>query len=492
MKLDRSSGILLHISCLPGKFGIGDIGPEAYKFIDMLVETKQKLWQILPLTPTDNRSPYSAVSAFAGNTLLISPELIVEQGFITKKDLSDVPDFADNRVDFSAVEDFKNNLFKLAYDNFQNKTSDKKSFEKFCLDHKFWLEDFALYRACKEYYQGQPWFQWDEEIKFRETKTINKLKKELADRINYHKFLQYLFYGQLNQLKEYADKSKIKIIGDMPFYMDYDSADIWVNPDLFQLDDKLSPIAVSGSPPDQFSPVAQRWGTPLYNWDNLKSEKYQWWIKRLKQTLELVHIVRIDHFRGLEAYWSIDADEEDAKKGKWVKAPGEDFLDHAHRVIGELNVIAEDLGHITEEVIELRNKFNMPGMTILQFAFTGDADNPYLPYKYEKNLVAYTATHDNDTNLSWFENLNKKEKDQVTKYFDLNGKDINWAMIRQVFSSITDIAIVQIQDILCLGSEARMNNPGSGGNNWTWRFESSKLTKKLKDQLKCVTEIYGR
>lgn len=492
MKLDRSSGILLHISCLPGKFGIGDIGPEAYKFIDMLVETKQKLWQILPITPTDNHSPYSAVSAFAGNTLLISPELMLDAGLISKKDLANVPDFADNKVDFFAVENFKNDIFKMAFDKFQNKTNNKKSFERFCTNHKFWLEDFALYRASKEHHQGQPWFQWDEKIKFRDPASINKLKKDLADRINYHKFLQYIFYDQINQLKEYADKSGIKIIGDIPFYMDYDSADIWLNPDLFQLDKQLNPKAVSGSPPDQFSSAAQRWGTPLYNWDNLKSEKYQWWIKRLKQTLELVHIVRIDHFRGLEAYWSIDADEEDAKKGKWVKAPGEDFLNHAHKAIGELNVIAEDLGHITQEVIDLRDKYNIPGMTILQFAFTGDSDNPYLPYKYEKNLVAYTATHDNDTNLSWFKNLNKKEKDQVTKYFDLNAKDINWAMIRQVFSSVTDVAIAQIQDVLCLGNEARMNDPASGNDNWTWRFEWTMLTKKLKDQLKCVTEIYGR
>lgn len=492
MLISRASGILCHISSLSGKYGIGDFGSEAYKFIDFLTETQQKFWQILPISDTTNNSPYSCISAFAGNYLFISPDLLLKDKYITKKDLENFPE--NNRVDFNSVKNFKTKLLKKAFEKFQQSAKSKQEkFLKFCNNNKFWLEDYSLYKTLKDHFEGLPWFEWEENIKCRNKKSLAEYEKQLKSEIEYYKFIQYIFFEQLNTLKQYANKSGIEIIGDIPFYLDYDSCDIWSSSELFQLDKNKKPIAVSGTPADQFSDKGQLWGMPVYDWNELKKTDYQWWLNRLKHSNNIFNYTRIDHFRALEAYWSIPYGESNPEKGKWIKAFGDEFLNIAYKQIKNLNIIAEDLGLITPEVIALRDKFQIAGMKILQFAFLDNNKNTHLPHNYDKNFIAYTATHDNNTTIGWFNNLKKTEQKKVLDYLGASNKNnINWQMIKLISSSVANTAIIPIQDILGLGEESRMNNPIAPENNWTWRFTNKMLTPKIKKQLQDNTVLYGR
>jgi 4-alpha-glucanotransferase len=495
MKIVREAGILLHISSLPGQFGIGDIGPQAYRFVDFLKETGQKIWQILPITATD-QSPYSGTSAFAGNPNLISPEKLVKEGLLLEDDLNDCPEFSNEKVDFSKVINFKHKLLRLAFKRFKkiNNHTKVKEYEDFCNQNNYWLEDFSLFMGLRENfsYKSEPvWTEWPNDIVCRQPEAIADYKKELEPEINYQKFIQYLFFYQWYQLKSYTNKLGIKIIGDMPIYVSYDSADVWTCPELFQLDNNKKPVAVSGSPADQFSEIGQVWGNPLYNWDKLKENKFDWWVKRVRKALSTVDIVRIDHFRGFEAYWSIPESGKPSE-GKWIKAPGEELLNTLKTELGELNLIAEDLGHITPEVMELRDKFAIPGMKVLQFAFKGDTSNPYLPFNYQNNFIAYTGTHDNDTTLSWFQSLSGEERMKVLEYLNSDGKEINWELIKLVHSSVADFAVIPLQDLLGTGEDGRMNNPAGSKDNWAWRFKEEEINQEIKDRLYRITKIYGR
>jgi 4-alpha-glucanotransferase len=495
MKDIRSAGVLLHITSLPGKFGIGDLGPAAYQFADFLLETGQKIWQILPLGSTETGNPYSGTSAFAANPMLLSPEKLVQQGLLEADYLSDLPHFNEDKFDYKEVSDFKNKLLRHSFKNFRKNATEeqKKEFDTFCQLNSFWLNDFAVYMTIKENYRNKSWIDWPAEFAFHDPGILEKFRADSETETRYYKYLQYLFFFQWYQLKAYVNKLGIKIIGDMPVYVNYESADVWAHPELFLLDEKRRPVAVSGAPPDQFSEKGQLWDNPLYDWDKLKETNFNWWIKRLKKTLTTVDVVRIDHFRGLEAYWSIPAGSEDACKGKWVTAPGDDFLTAAVKELGTLNVIAEDLGHITPEVIELRDKFKLPGMKVLHFAFQEGPGSPYLPHNYEKNFIAYTGTHDNDTTVSWFNGLPAENREYLLDYLYSDGSNIHWELIRLAHSSVADTAIIPLQDIMGCGGEARMNDPtGTVKENFKWRFRDEMLTREMKDELKLITKTYGR
>lgn len=493
----RGSGILLHITSLPSPYGIGDIGPSAYKFADFLADTKQQFWQVLPLNRTflaNSNSPYSSVSAFAGNPLLISPELMIRDGLITNDDILSRPNFPVERVDYPAVIKYKNRLLHSAYKLFKLKKKD--DYEAFAAKNADWLEDFALFLALKGRFIGRNWSEWPREFRDRDTESLKYARRLLSDKIEDEKFFQYLFYTQWFSLKNYCNQKGIQIIGDVPIYVDRESVDVWNNPELFKLDDNKMPISVSGVPPDYYSKTGQLWGNPVYRWDILKETGYAWWIKRLGHNLRLFDLVRIDHFRGFAAYWEVPATEKTAINGKWVEGAGEDFFNALFKHFPSLPVIAEDLGVITDDVRELIRRFSFPGMKILLFAFGGDLPtNPYAPHNCVKNCLVYTGTHDNNTVKGWFEKeMSTGDKERLFQYLGrrVNADEIHWVLIRLAMMSVANTTIFPMQDIMGLGEEARMNLPATTNENWEWRLTPEQLTPQLSKDLLEITKIYGR
>ncbi|MGH2593514.1 MAG: 4-alpha-glucanotransferase [Anaerolineae bacterium] len=494
MRFPRSSGILLHPTSLPGRYGIGDLGDEAYRFVDFLTSAKQRLWQVLPLGPTGyGDSPYQCFSAFAGNPLLVSPDKLIEDGLLTRDDVRDVPNFPADCVNYGDVIPFRFDLLHRAAQRFKSGTSGSlaAAFDVFCQDAAGWLDDFALFMALKDAHSGTVWSSWESGIVKRTPEAIGRWSEALAETVFAHKFLQFLFFRQWTAVKQYANDRGIRIIGDIPIFVAYDSADVWSHPDLFFLDDRGQPTVVAGVPPDMFTETGQLWGNPLYRWDALARQGYAWWIDRFRATLSQVDIVRLDHFIGFTRYWEVPAGEETAENGRWVPGPGAAIFHAVEAVLGKLPIIAEDLGVVTPQVEALRDKFEFPGMKTIQFAFTGP-DNPFLPHNYTQNYVVYTGTHDNDTSRGWFSTASPEEKSFAQRYLARNGADFAWDLIRAAMSSVADTVIVPLQDVLGLGSEARMNYPGRPSGNWGWRFTPGMLNDGHGSRLREMVELYGR
>ena len=494
----RRSGILLHITSLPSSYGIGDLGPGAFRFADFLAETKQGLWQILPLNPTDSiysDSPYSATSSFAGNPLLISPEYMVREGLLSEADVESPPSFPKGQVDYGAVKAYKNRLFHLAYERFRMKTG-KDRYERFCSDNSCWLEDFSLFMALKARYYGKSWNKWPPEVRDRQPDALHMVHKQLYNYVEKEKFLQYLFFRQWFSIKEYCYRRGIQIIGDLPLYVAYDSADVWVNPEVFKLDGKKAPSFVSGVPPDLFSKTGQLWGNPVYRWDVLKEKGYDWWIRRLEYSFKYHDLVRIDHFRGLIAYWEVPAGEKTAVNGKWVEVPTEDFFRTLFRKFPSLPIIAEDLGKKTPEVTQIMHQYDIVGMRPLLFAF-GDtlSGHSYAPHNIPQNSVVYTATHDLNTVRGWFEKeATPEERERLFRYIGRKVPltQLHRELIRLAMMTVAHTVIIPMQDILGLGGKARMNRPGTTYGNWKWRFLPGQITPAIARYLLEVTELYGR
>lgn len=495
MKYKRSSGIILHPTSFPGPDGMGDLGPEAYRWVDFLANTGCALWQILPLGPTGyGDSPYQCFSAFAGNPYLISSTLLLEDHLLTADDLVDRPVFPENSVDYGPVIQWKLKILDRAFIRFNKSTSKKLKtlFEEFQASEKEWLDDFALFMAIKESQGGCSWNLWPLGLRKREPAALEEFKNSNLDVIQRHMFRQFLFFRQWSTLRDYANQKGIKIIGDIPIFVAYDSSETWSNPEIFYLDSKGSPTVVAGVPPDYFSPTGQLWGNPLYRWDVHQKTNYAWWIKRIRSSLKMVDIIRLDHFRGFAAYWEIPADMPTAEKGRWVPGPGKDFFIAMEKELGDLPIIAEDLGEITRDVIELRDYFKLPGMKIFQFAFASDSQDPFLPHNYPQNCVAYTGTHDNDTSFSWYQTTSETERDFIRRYLARDGHDISWDMIRAVWSSVSMMALAPLQDFLSLGGEARMNFPGKPSGNWSWRLPVNGLNPFLQERIKDMNYLYDR
>lgn len=500
MKFPRRSGILLHPTSLPGRFGIGDLGNAAYRFVDFLAAARQSYWQVLPLSPTGYAdSPYQGLSAFAGNPMLISPEKLVEAGYLSQEDLEEAPDFPSERVDFGPVICYKTGLLDRAFANFQARASraQRAAFSSFCQEQAFWLEDFALFMALKETHNLRPWWEWKPELAKREPQALARAREALADEIASQKFRQWQFFEQWLALKRYANERRIRIIGDIPIFVARDSADVWANPNLFQLDDDLKPTVVSGVPPDYYSCTGQLWGHSLYRWEVMAREGYSWWIKRLRMAFTQADIVRIDHFRGFYNYWEVPAGEKTAVKGRWVRGPGTEFFRAVTAALGKVAIIAEDLGDFDAEsragVDALLAEFGYPGMKVLQFAFNSGPANAFLPHNFTRNCVVYTGTHDSDTSASWYQTISEAERQFVRKYLGSDETDIAWDLIRLAWASVAHTAIAPVQDLLSLGHEARMNTPGtSGPPNWCWRLKPGMLNDAVTARLAELTTIYGR
>lgn len=497
----RGSGVLLHITSLPSLYGVGDLGPWAYKSADFLAETKQSFWQILPLNPTDSahgNSPYNSVSAFANNTLLISPELMVQDGFLEKSHIKSIPSFPNDRIHYHDATLYKRQIFCEAYEYFKKVSNNKHKYEyeKFCLENSNWLDDFALFVTLKNHFNGQVWSEWPTEIRERKPESLDTLEKQLHSNIEMEKFLQYIFFYQWSALKNYCNDRNIHLIGDIPIYVCYDSADVWAHPNLFKLDEKKQPMFVAGVPPDYFSKTGQRWGNPVYRWDVLKETRYVWWIQRMKQNLKLFDMVRIDHFRGFVAYWEVPSSEQTAVNGRWIEAPVEDFFTTLFKHFPYLPIIAEDLGTITPDVREIIHHFEFPGMRLLLFAFGWDLPtNPYAPHNHIKNCVVYTGTHDNNTVRGWFEKeIPPEDKKRLFNYLgrEVSGQDIHWELIKLAMMSVAKMVILPMQDILGLGEESRMNRPSTTKDNWLWRLLPEQITPSLVQKFREITEIYGR
>jgi 4-alpha-glucanotransferase len=507
MSFPRASGILSHPTSLPGQLGIGDLGKEAYQFADFLASTGQRLWQVLPLGPTGyGNSPYQCLSVFAGNPLLISLERLVADKFMEPADLEDVPSFPIDRVDYGAVIKFKMPLLKKSFETFQRKAArgERKQFGIFCQRNASWLETYSLFMALKEAHGLAAWNTWEEDIRRRQPKSLEHWSKKLAHEIYYHKYQQYQFFKQWSELKKYCNERGIKLIGDMPIFIALDSVTVWSHPEMFYLDDSGKPTVVAGVPPDYFSKTGQLWGNPLYRWDVMARDSYAWWIERFRAARDFVDLIRLDHFRGFEKYWEVPATDDTAINGRWVPGPGAKLFEAVQKALGTLPIIAEDLGMITPEVNALREQFGFPGMRVLQFSFGSDPNaDEYRPYNYPRNCVVYTGTHDNNTTIGWFRGEDvkdstqskeerEKEKQVALKYLGTDGHEINWDFIRLALMSAADTAITPMQDILGLGSEARMNLPGRAAGNWCWRFTLDMLTREIKARLKELTALSGR
>ena len=498
MRFKRAAGVLVHPTCFPSRYGIGDLGDAAYHFIDFLVAGRQSLWQVLPLGPTGyGDSPYQSFSAFAGNPLLISPDRLVQQGYLPAESVQDVPAFPDHQVDYGPVIGYKNDLLRQAHEHFQahGTAEQRQALNQFSRDNAAWLDDFALFMALKNYHvehEGGVWNTWPAGIARREAGAIAHWSQKLAGAIALHKFLQFLFFDQWLALKEYANEHGILIVGDLPIFVAFDSADVWANPELFYLNEDGSPSVIAGVPPDYFSETGQRWGNPLYRWDRMAAQGYRWWTERLQMSFTQADVVRIDHFRGFEAYWEIPGTEPTAVIGQWVKGPGFDFFEAMEQKLGKLPLIAEDLGVITPEVEALRDHFDFPGMKILQFAFGGERNSTFLPHSFNQNCVVYTGTHDNETTVGWYENASPEEQDHVRRYLGISGQDIAWDLIRLALMSVADTAVIPIQDLMRLGTDARMNYPGRVGGYWRWRYTPDMLSHHITSNLRQLTVLYGR
>jgi 4-alpha-glucanotransferase len=499
MKFPRASGILLHPTSLPGRYGIGDLGTYAYKFVDRLESTDQTLWQILPLGPTSyGDSPYQTLSAFAGNPLLVSFDQLVADGWLTAEDVANVPPFPAHQVDFGWVIVYKDEMLTKAYQRFEKTATpeQRKEFEDWCAKEASWLDDYALFVALKDSFGGKPWTEWDLDVSLRDSSAISAARTKFASRMADHKFRQWQFFKQWHALKKYANDRKIKLVGDIPIFVAHDSSDVWSNRDLFYLDERGNPTVIAGVPPDYFSETGQRWGNPLYRWDVLKKTGYQWWIDRIRSTLEVVDVVRIDHFRGFEAYWEIPATEPTAVKGQWVPGPAQDLFDAIRAALGELPIIAEDLGVITPGVEALRDNNNLPGMKVLQFAFGADAYsvNSFLPHTYSQNSVVYTGTHDNNTTVGWWQSgeASGGMREHMRRYLGHDVTEVNWDLIRLGSSSVARYFVAPLQDVLGFGADTRMNTPGKLGGNWGWRFTAEWLDHHSWWRLADLTRLYSR
>lgn len=488
----RRSGILMHITSLPGPYGIGTMGKPAWEFVDFLKSAGQSLWQILPLSPTGyGDSPYQSCSAYAGNHYLIDLEVLIRQGLLTQDEVSSVT-WCDreDRVDYGTLYQNRLNILKKAYRRFENQAE----LDEFCRRHSSWLSDFALFMALKDDFQGLPWYQWPEELKTRQPDAVWQARRRLQDEIRFYSFVQYLFDTQWQSLRRYAHENGVSIIGDVPIYVPLDSADVWSDPELFQLDDTLTPKAVAGVPPDGFSEDGQLWGNPLYRWETHKKDGYGWWIRRLAAAGKRYDIIRLDHFRAFEAYWSVPYGDDTAKNGKWIKGPDMDFVRAVQKALPDLSIIAEDLGYLTPEVLALRDNSGWPGMKVLGFAFDSGEPSDYLPHIYPKNSVCYTGTHDNMTMRQWFETASETAVRYAKAYMNLSREEgYVWGTIRTAMASVSDTCIVQLQDYLDLGADARMNFPGTmTGCNWTWRVEKGALSSGLARRICDLTTLYCR
>jgi len=495
MRFSRASGILLHVTSLPGGCGIGDLGEAAYRFVDFLVASGQRIWEVLPLGPTGyGDSPYYTLSAFAGNPLLISLDGLVEQGYLSRAEREAVPALPERVVDYGRVIEIKRALLDRAWERFRASASpaEKEEFHQFCQQEAKWLDDFALFMAVKEAHGKARWDQWERAIALRQPQAVRAWQKRLGDQMLRQCYEQYLFFRQWKALGRYCHERGIRLMGDLPLFVAYDSADVWAHREWFQLDEQGRPTGVAGVPPDYFSPTGQLWGHPLYRWEVIAETGYRWWIERVRAMLELVDIVRLDHFRGYEAYWEVAAGERTAVRGRWVKGPGAALFDAMRSELGELPVVAENLGVITPEVERLRESYGFAGMAVLQFAFEGDPHHPYLPHNHQRSLCVYTGTHDNDTVVGWWGTLDPSSRAFAAKYLNADREPIHWAMIRAAMSSVADLVIIPLQDVLGLGSEARMNRPGCPEGNWRWRCPPSALGEAVRDRLAELTWLYGR
>jgi 4-alpha-glucanotransferase len=495
----RGSGILLHVTSLPSPFGIGDLGPGAYRFADFLQRTRQNYWQVLPLNPTDQacgNSPYSSISAHAGNTLMISPQILVNEGLLSAADVADTPAFPTDRCDYAEAIPYKEQLLDLAYERFKRTDEQKSEYELFCTAHQEWLDDYALFVVIKKYHSGIIWGEWEKNLRNRQARSLKKINADFRDSVEREKFLQYLFCKQWFDLKAYCNDRGIALIGDIPIYVSYDSADVWTHNSIFKLSDDRRPQCVAGVPPDYFSPTGQLWGNPVYDWDVLKKTKFKWWLQRLSHNLRLFDALRIDHFRGFVAYWEVAAVEKTAVNGAWRQACAEAFFSSLQKSFPGLNLIAEDLGIITPDVRQVMAEFGYPGMRVLQFAFGEDApEHPYLPHNYVQNCVAYTGTHDNNTTRGWFEH--EASTDDRNRLFNYIGREVPAAevpeeLMRLAMQSVARTVITPMQDVLGLGAAARMNRPSIAAGNWEWRLLQEQLTPAAGDTLLHCTHLYGR
>ncbi len=498
MHFPRSAGVLAHPTSFPSKYGIGDFGDSAYEFVDFLVKAGQSWWQLLPLGPTGYAdSPYQSFSSFAGNVLLISPDYLVRDGFLPEIATIVVPNFPQDEVDFGPVIDYKMRLYKQAFAHFreQGTAVQRADFVQFCEEQAGWLDDYAFFMALKGEHvdqDGGVWNTWPKGIAQRQAKAMKSWRKKLADEIELHKFLQFLFFQQWLPLKAYANERGLQLVGDIPIFVAFDSADVWANPELFYLDEAGAPTVIAGVPPDYFSETGQRWGNPLYRWDKMKKNGYAWWGNRLRSAFTFADIVRVDHFRGFEAYWEIPAEEETAVIGQWVQGPYFDFFDTMLETLGELPIIAEDLGVITPEVEAMRDRYDFPGMKILQFAFGGEQNSGFLPHTFGTNCVVYTGTHDNETAVGWYQNADEQERDHIRRYLAVSGQDIAWDMIRIALASVADTAVIPMQDLFSLDNSARMNFPGKVGGYWRWRYRAEMLQDHIAHRLRDMCWVYGR
>lgn len=526
---ERKSGILLHPTSFPSKYGIGDFGKEALSFIDFLVKSKQSLWQILPLGHTSfGDSPYQSFSTFAGNPLLISPDILLEKGFLTDEDIKDIPAFNAHKIDYGKVIEYKNELYKKAFSNFKKSTSKKlkADFKKFCDSNKDWLDDYCMFISIKNYfikdrkyeydsdefkayrkdnlkfmdenaikdcYYGAAWNSWPEDIASRTPATLKRWSGILKDYIEFYKFIQFEFFNQWAVVKKYANDNGIQIIGDIPIFVSGDSADVWADSELFTLNAKGFPTEVAGVPPDYFSETGQLWGNPLYKWNVHKKSGFNWWVKRIEYTMKTVDIIRIDHFRGFDSYWSVPYGEKTAVNGKWKPGPGKSLFAAVEKKLGKLPIIAEDLGDLNDEVLKLRDSLGFPGMKVLHFAFSDSPANNYLPHNYQdNNCVVYTGTHDNDTTIGWYNSADETTKDFARRYMNISGDNIAWDLIRLAYSSTANFCIIPVQDVMRLGTDCRMNVPGVGVGNWQFRYSDDMLTEEAAEGLAYLAEIYNR
>ncbi|HEY7347341.1 MAG TPA: 4-alpha-glucanotransferase [Ktedonobacterales bacterium] len=495
MQIERTSGILLHPTSLPGPFGIGELGEEAYHFLDFLADSKQHLWQVLPLGPTGYAdSPYASFSSFAGNHLLISLRQLAKDGLLEEQALQKTPAFPSTSAEYGTVIAFKMPLLWQSFETFRAHATpeQQKSYDQFRLNNQRWLDDYALFMALKDEYHGAPWTQWASDIAARKPEALFAWQERLAPRIAFHTYLQYQFSTQWANLKRSANARGIQIVGDLPIFVAHDSTDVWAHPELFYLDEAGAPTVISGVPPDYFSVTGQRWGNPLYRWDRLAATGYAWWIDRFRAALGLVDLLRLDHFRGFQAYWEIPGDEETAINGRWVPGPGAELFNALQEALGEVPVIAEDLGVITPDVVALRTQFGFPSMRVLQFGFSSDARNEHLAHNFERQTLVYTGTHDNDTTVGWYQTRSPLEQNTVREYLATDGSNVSLDLIRLAFSSVAELAIVPLQDVLALGSEARMNMPGRAAGNWAWRYQADMLKDWQSDWLAHITRMYNR
>ena len=494
MDFAHRSGILLHITSLPSSYGIGDLGPDTYAWLDFMAETRTRWWQVLPLGPTGyGDSPYQSYSSFAGSPLLISPALLQEDGLIDMEHLENSPIFPTQRVDFTAVTNWKRGLFQVAFMRLNEFPKLRKEFEKFCSQHAHWLDDYSHFMTIKTQHEGRAWTDWPAPLRDRQSKALAKARRDYAATQSYFAFQQFLFFRQWGRLRKRMAALNIGLIGDLPIYVAHDSADIWCNRELFELDKRGRPLRVAGVPPDMFSDTGQLWGNPIYRWKAHKRQDYAWWLERLKAVLDMVDVLRLDHFRGFADYYAIPAEEDTAMNGTWELGPGANFFDAMKKALGDLPLIAEDLGgHNSPLVQQLREQFKLPGMKLFQFAFDEDIHHPFLPHNYPQNCVAYTGTHDNDTTRGWYKNAPKRERKFCRQYLKSDGKHIAADMLRRLWASPATLTVAPLQDFLELGSAARMNYPGRALGNWGWRVEGSAFTPEFAKRIAVLNQEYGR